>query len=573
MPKFISIFLWLNVLVMPAFIVPAYSQEEPPSSQTSGGLIRREKDLEEKRKLEKRIRKPKLKPRQIISQEVAIGEAGRLVFIKKITVEGVTLLSPKVIKKITAQFEGRELSLEDMQKVADLITKEYRKKGYITSSAYVPAQTIKEGVLVIGVIEGKLGQIEIKGNRYVRTASLMKKIKIEPKGYFDYSALQKSLIYINEHPDRIARAILVAGKEPGTTDIVIIVEDRFPVHLGVEYDNVGSKYIDKDRAALIIEHNNLLGYDDRLNFKLQQAEADLYKFKSATYVFPVNETFDVGAYYFHSKLKLAREFQDVDARGKATIVGLFLNKTLVAQEKFNLRLNSGFDYKHIKNYLLGAQSSKDELRVFKAGFDLDINDLCGTSIIVSELNVGMPRMFGALASKDGSSSRAGAGGKFFKGVFNFFRMQPMPFSSTLLFKNSAQYTNYALVAAEEFQLGGAASVRGYPPGEHTGDKGIFSSVEWSFPSYFVPKDLNIPLTKDNLFKAMRFVVFYDWATAHLNKLLAGEEKHQTLKGWGFGARFNFRDHIFVRLEFGYPIGKKPSDDEHLHPWVHVNWKF
>ncbi|MBU1122319.1 MAG: ShlB/FhaC/HecB family hemolysin secretion/activation protein [Candidatus Omnitrophota bacterium] len=568
-----TIFLWLGILIISVFIPFAYSQNTPPSSQTTGAIIGRDQNLENKKRLEEKIKALQINQAEIISEDITLEDSGQEVFIKKIVVQGVTLLTESVTRKITNQFQERKLSLSEIKRIGELITREYRRRGYVTSSAYIPPQTIKKGVLIIKVIEGKLGEIEIKGNKYVRTKSLIKKIELEPKGYFDYSALQRSLIYINEHPDRIARAVLVPGKEPQTTDIIITVEDRFPIHIGVEYDNLGSKYIDKDRAALIIEHNNLLGFDDRVNFKLQQTEADFYKFKNVVYTFPLNNTAQAGMYYSHSKLKLSQEFEDVDARGKATLVGLFFNKTVAVRQNFNLRLTGGFDYKHIQNFLLGAQSSKDELRVFKGGFDLDLNDSVGRTVIVSEVDVGVPRMFGALASKDGASSRAGAGGKFVKGVFNFFRIQPMPFDSTLLLKNSAQYSNYTLVAAEEFQLGGAASVRGYPPGEYSGDRGVFSSAELSLPSYFVPKDFNIPFTKDNLFKAMRFVVFYDWATTHLNKLLVGEEKHQTLKGCGFGARFNFKDHVFVRLEFGYPLGKEPSEGKHLYPWINVSWKF
>jgi len=152
-------------------------------------------------------------------------------------------------------------------------------------------------------------------------------------------------------------------------------------------------------------------------------------------------------------------------------------------------------------------------------------------------------------------------------------LQNMPFSSLLLLKTSGQYSNYGLPAAEQFQLGGAASVRGYPSAEHSGDKGVFMSAEWSLPSYFFPEEIKVPYTDYSLFKSLRFVVFYDWATVHLNHLLAGDKKHQTLKGCGFGMRFDVRDNIFVRLEFGYPLGKTPSDSNHVHPWIRVNWKF
>jgi hemolysin activation/secretion protein len=142
-----------------------------------------------------------------------------------------------------------------------------------------------------------------------------------------------------------------------------------------------------------------------------------------------------------------------------------------------------------------------------------------------------------------------------------------------LFKNSAQLSNYNLAAAEQFQIGGATSVRGYGPGEFAGDRGIYSSVEWSIPPYFLSKNTKVPFADEKLFNALRFVCFYDWANARLNNPAAGEEKSQTLKGWGYGVRFNVKD-LSLKFELGYPLGGKvPSDGNRAHPWVEFSWRF
>jgi len=67
----------------------------------------------------------------------------------------VTLLSDEDLKKIVSQYEGKELYLSEMQKVTELITDAYKKKGYETSEAHLPAQTIQDNILTIKVIENK----------------------------------------------------------------------------------------------------------------------------------------------------------------------------------------------------------------------------------------------------------------------------------------------------------------------------------------------------------------------------------------------------------------------------------
>ena len=547
--------------------------QTPPASQTAGAIERRKAETEKQKALIERIEKEKPKPEEEALEEIMPEVEGERILVKRIVVEGAALLSKEEIRQITSQFEGKQLSLVDMQKIADLITDAYRVKGYATSRAYLPPQTIREGILMIRVIEGRVGAIDIKGNRYFKTPLLKKKIKLRPHGLFDYSLLQKSLVYINEHPDRTAKTVLAPGREPGTTDIIIEVEDNYPFHISFGYDNWGSRYIEKDRFSLTLEHNNFLGFDDKIYFKWQKSEASFYELKNARYLFPVNDTLELGAYVSRSKMKLGREFEDVDSRGKATIIGIFLTKAIIAERNLDLRFNFGFDYKRIRNFLAAAESSRDDVRVFKGGLDLDIADSWGRTIFTSELDIGIPRMFGGLSSKDPASSRSGAGGKFFKGIFNILRLQPAPFSSTLLLRNTSQCTNYNLVASEQFQIGGPTSVRGFPPGEYSADKGTYSSIEWSFPPYFISKNLNVPFTKEKFYDDLRFVLFYDWATTHLNKVLAGERKHRTLKGWGYGVRLNLKKGLSLRVEFGYPIHDTPSDEDHVHPWVEFNCRF
>jgi len=567
------VFFTLVVLFSLLLIAQNCIAANPPASQTAGGIESRDQQMEKSRKLQKEIKTKKEVEGEISSEQVSEEDTGPKVKINTITVEGVSLLKESEINDIIAPFKGKELSLKSMQKIADLITDAYRQKGFVTSRAYIPPQTVKDGILIIKVIEGSLGSIEIKGNRFFKTSLLEKKIQLLPGNPFDYKTLQRSLTLINEHPDRKAKVTLVPGKEPGTTDILLDVKDNLPLHLGFEFDNYGSRFIDKHRFSLVLEENNLFGFDDKLYIKLQRSESDFYRVKNFRYLFPVTDDLEAGFYITRSHTKLGRDFEDLDSRGESDIYGIFLSKSLIQNPDLDLRLNLGFDYKDVKNYLLTLLNSEDRLRILKGGFDLDVNDKWGRTIFTSELNVGLPHIMGGMESKDALASRAGAGGKFTKGVFNLFRLQPMPFSSYILLKNQAQYSNYNLTATEEFQIGGPTSVRGYPAGEFSADKGIYSSIEWSFPPYFFPKDIKVPFTQDKFYDAFRTVLFYDWGTVHLNKVLTGDKQHRTLKSAGFGFRLNLSNDCSARIEFGYPLGKSASDGHNMQHWVEVITKF
>ncbi len=547
-----------------------------PATQTAGGLEKLREDQSRSRKLEQKVEEKKEKPRIEEQDQIsAIAAEGEKVLVKKINVEGVILLSTAELSKITTLYENKKLAISEMQKVADLITDAYRTKNYPTSRAYIPPQTIgKDGVLIIRVVEGKVGDISVKGNKYFKSGIYKKKLLLKENDPFDYSSLQRSLTLINERPDRSAKAILVPGKTPGSTDIVIEVEDYLPIHVGFAHDNFASRYVGRDRDSVTFEHNNLLGFDDQLYFQFMRSEGSLSTLKSGRYIFPLNQGLNLGVNASYAKTRLGREFEELHSLGKSTIIGIFLNQVLISNANLDLRMHLGFDHKKIRNYLDGVESSRDDARVVKFGFDLDNLDNLGRTLFTVELDTGIPNIMGGLEAKDARASRVGAGGKFFKSVFNLYRSQNMPFSSNLLFKNSAQFTNNTLTAAEEFQLGGPYSVRGYAPGECAGDRGLYSAVEWSFPYYFIPKKLKIPYTQETWYDTTRLVLFYDWGTTRSNSNVE-EVKTRTLNSAGVGFRFSLTNRLSAKLELAWPIGGPKSSDtarQHLQPWIEFTVK-
>lgn len=572
----ILIFILLLSLLTPAFIYP---QNIP--QQAGSAVEKTEQDIQRERELREKITRPREEEEKIgtITEEGGVPlEPEKKVQINRIEVRGVTLLPEKTISGIISQFEGKELSLREMQMAADLVTDEYRKNGYVTSRAYLPPQTIKDGLLTIMVIEGKVGSLETRGNRFFRTALLEKKIHLRPSDKFDYKSLQRSLRIINEHPDRKVKAVLVPGKEPGTTDIILEVTDRLPLHAGVEFDNYGSRYIDRWRFAAIGEHNNLLGCDDKLYFKYQKAQSSNFNLINGRYTIPVIPDWtELGVYYLWSKVRLLKDFKDLRVRGRSTLTGLFLTQTILNEYEMDLKLNFGFDYKKINNYMLGNEVSRDYARVVKGGFDLDMYDPWGRSILVFETDVGIPNILDGADKEGHFASRTGARGDFTKFVANFYRLQPLPFASTILWKNQLQVANRTLFSSEQFQVGGITNVRAYSPAEISGDCGYASTVEWLFPILkLLPKavhDIKVPLSKSTFYQATRFVAFYDLGAIYNNKKLPGERKSKFLNGYGFGFRFDLPENFSTRIEFATPLGSDPSDGKEFHTYFGITAKY
>ncbi|MCX5692198.1 MAG: BamA/TamA family outer membrane protein [Candidatus Omnitrophica bacterium] len=564
-----------------AIVYPSFSAPTP--EQEAGGQ-ERTRELQEKEKaLREKIEQAPQAPQvvQEPQQEPQRFQSNEKTLINQINVTGVTFISEKEVNDIISQYQNKEITMNDLQKAADMITDIYRKKGYITSRAYLPPQKIENNTVEIRIIEGTMGDVDVKGNRYFKTDLFKKKIGLKKGEPFNYNILRGNLSKINQYPDRKAKAILAPGKEAGQTDVSLEVKDNLPIHISFDWDNYGSKYIDKQRYQAVLTHNNFLGFDDILTLQYQfgqkhdlQEQHDYYRLASVRYLFPLNDRTDIGFYAARSKLTLGKEFETLKARGKSEIYSLYSNYTMIKDENLTLTMNTGFDYKNIINFQLGDITSMDKLRIFKLGFEWDRSDNYGRTIINNEMAFGIPNLSGGLEKHyDTIASRVGSGGNFTKDTIDFIRLNRMPFSSTLLLKDQTQISPNIMTATEQFQIGGISNLRGYPVAEAVGDTGSAITGELSMPPYMIPKNLNVPLSKTKLYDALKIAVFYDWGNVKLRDPQAGEHKRKTLRSAGWGMRLNLPEDFSARLDFGYPLDQTPSDGHHLHTWVKISKGF
>ncbi|MFH1208612.1 MAG: ShlB/FhaC/HecB family hemolysin secretion/activation protein [Candidatus Omnitrophota bacterium] len=546
----------LGLIFAMSLAYPQSYAANPPPSQQMGGM-ERTRELEAKsKKLTAEIQQKKKKPsiEEKLPAEAPPVLSGEKILIKHIVVTGATILTEKEIRDIVAPFENKELPLSEMQKAADLISEAYRTQGYITSRAYLAPQKIENEKLEIKVIEGKMGDLDVTGNRYYKASLYKKKIDLTKGENFDYNKLAKGLRKINEQPDRTAKAVLVPGKEPGATDVALEAKDNLPVHAGFTYDNYGSRYILRNRYQFNASDNNLLGFEDIFQFLYQFAEGGAYSLIGGNYVIPVTRKLKVGCSAFWSKLHLLNDYKSLDVKGNSALYSLFATQSIIDTEKVSVNLNAGFDVKDIFNYQQGTKTSYDKMRVAKIGVDADLSDRFGRSIFTNGIEVGIPGFMGGLKAKDPHASAVGSGGAFTKYVMNLYRLQPMPFGSMILCKNQLQVSNRPLTSTEQFQVGGIVNARGYAPAEITGDIGFSTTTEWSFPVYGLPKNWKVPATKINFYDATKLVAFYDYGNARYLKSAAGtREKFDQLQDLGWGVRFNLANYLTVKADFAYPI--------------------
>ena len=495
------------------------------------------------------------------------------VLINSITVTGSHILSQKEIDAIIKPFEGQKMSLTDMQKLTELLTNALRKKGYVTTHAILPPQKLTNGTLEIKIIEGRMGNVQVQGNHYFSKRTFTRRITLHQGELFDYDKFRHNLGIINQYPDHHAKATLVPGQEPLQTDIVLDVKDQLPIHAGVSYDNFLSRYVGKGEFTGTLEDNNLLGFDDALTLNYITTPHNTYRLTSARYLLPLTNSTDIGFYASQNKVGLQKELKIFEARGKSKSYSIFIDQNLVNGDNLKITANAGFDYKDVFNFA-SDNESRDRLRIAKTGFNMDFTDpFYGRDIINNEFSQGIPNIIGGLNSVDPLGSRLGAGGKFSKDMIDFLRLQRLPFGLSLFTKFEAQFSSRTLTATEQYQLGGIANLRGYAPGEASGDSGQSATAELTLPLYFLPTTRHVPFSKTSWNDSLRLAGFYDWGHVHLRTAQFGEFKKTSLNSLGCGIRFNLVEGFSSRVDVGWPMDPQSSDHEHMHIWFQITKNF
>ena len=98
--KFFSFFSFLLIISL-FFIVSSYIfAQTPPASETAGGVEQQRRQIQQEKMLEEKIKKERPKPEEVVPEEIIPEEEGERILIKKIVVEGASLIPEGEIEKL-----------------------------------------------------------------------------------------------------------------------------------------------------------------------------------------------------------------------------------------------------------------------------------------------------------------------------------------------------------------------------------------------------------------------------------------------------------------------------------------
>ena len=140
-------------------------RHHPPGQESAAQASRFEAEAEKKaRDLERKKAKP---PEIEIEEEKKAPVAeGPSFVLKEVRITGTTIFKQEDLLSAYEEYLNKKVTFKDLEKVIDNIKARYKEKGYLTTTAFLPEQDIRDGKIEIKVVEGKMGKLLIEGTRW-----------------------------------------------------------------------------------------------------------------------------------------------------------------------------------------------------------------------------------------------------------------------------------------------------------------------------------------------------------------------------------------------------------------------
>src|SRR3989338_242525 len=497
-------------------------------------------------------------------------EEGPKFFVKKIRLEGNTVFSEEDLRPLISPFENKEQSFASLANLSAAITNTYRAKGYLTSRAYIPPQKVENGTVTIKILEGKIDKIFVEANRFFKKSLYSKMIHLRKDRIFQYQDLESSLYFLNQQPDRKAKAYLIAGETPQTSDIILKADEKYPIHVYYEFNNRGTKLTHRARHTIHADNNNFSGNGDTFASSLGMAEEGAFTAASVNYDLPIEETgTDLGLSFSHVDTMLIGHLKPSEVKGQSISFTPSITQTLVKRPSLLFNIYLGFEIKDSKTLVDDIKINFDRSRVFVFGPRLTFQDTGGRTLLSSDAHWGIPDFLGSNEEVDPNASKTNSGGDFLYYTGSVARIQRIPPDSYLIVRGAGQWTKDTLSSLEQYRAGGAFTVRGYPESDSSGDYGFNASAELNMPVPFLPKDWEMPFNKKKWRDVVRLAGFVDGARTYIRERTNSVDvKDRFLLGLGFGIRVNIDSSVSFQADLGYPLGDKSTDENQKQ--VHIS---
>ncbi len=495
------------------------------------------------------------------------------IHVSKFRLEGNTIFTDEELLQAIASYKNREISPEELFEAKDTITRYYVNRGYINSGAIIPEQGVKNGVITMRIIEGKLSHTEVSGATRLRTGYITSRLK-PATGYngrkpLNVNKLQEGLKLLKQDPRIKGVDVKVTpGLELGEAALKVEVTEARPYHATLKFNNHGPPGTGSYRGEIDLEHLNITGWGDALRVHGALSEGtDDY---GVNYTIPISgrdTTLSLGVEHKESTV-ISDPFDVLDIESKTTTAFASLRHPFFKTPSQEFAVGLKLEKRRNRTYLSGdpfsfvqtdepGKSDDTVVRFFQEWIKSSLTQVFA---VRSSVNFGID-MWDATVLHDDSPD-----GRFITwlGQLQWLR-RIKPLNSMFLLSINSQLSNDPLLAMEKFAIGGSSSVRGYRENQLTTDYGVTFSLEWRIPVVKLKMPLVSKKANDG---QVHICPFIDWGNGW-NKD-GPDPRPNGIYSAGIGARWSASERLQAEIYWGEALKDvyEPEDDDIQDDGVH-----
>ena len=373
--------------------------------------------------------------------------------------------------------------------------------------------------------------------------------------------LENALMNLDVLPGTQVSSQLSRGEAVGTSALHIEVTDQPALSGQLSLDNYGNTYNGEYRLNGGLSVANPLGLGDSLQLQALVSDGDQH-FLSTQYELPVGPwNTRVGASLSWLEYELGKDFDSLNAKGKATTGSVFASQNWWQQRSWGVSSRIEWRYRDLEDEQLGLTSEKTLRSVT---LDL-VNGYWRDEVLAGSANSYRLSWTHGELSLDTPYAQAsdfyGTEGRYHKVNLALLRQQRLTPRLSLNLNLRGQLADGNLDSAEKISLGGAYGIRAFPQGEASGDEGWLASTELRYA----------------LNSQWQLGTFLEAGGITYNKdPLAFGDRHRNLKGAGVSAywqphrQWQVSAIAATSLDNEEAVSDEPED---VYFWGQVQWMF
>ena len=390
------------------------------------------------------------------------------------------------------KFHGQQ-SLDGLKAAINALQLAYRQAGFGAVVVTLPEQTLADGTVKLQVTEGKLGQVQVTGAQQYSAANVRRSLPaLQEKQTPNLITLDAQSLLANENPSKNIRLVFQPGLRVGEVDVVVSTTEQPVSQTTLSVDNTGRPASGTWRAGVSYMHANMADADQVLRLRLETSLSQPANnpVVSATYRIPLygwGGALDLNLTHSQSNTRATSTAAgDLSYSGQGSSLGARYQWLLPQAGEAKQQLGVGLDMRHYRNTCqvgelgsAGCGTANNSVGVRPVMFSYQVQSAGKYS---GNLTLSANLLAGGRNGDEASfeASRPGAKRRYTVLRGQWQSVHPTGDKHWLSLRASGQISPHALIAAEQFGVGGASTVRGYLDRELVGDQGLAASAEWSF---------------------------------------------------------------------------------------------